>query len=305
MVIDSVFITGANSGLGKDTARQLALLGTSKIYLSGRNESRLQAAKQDLEHTTGKHVFEIIVADTSNFDQVRAAVAALPEPVEGLVMNAGGVIGSDTVHEESGALTMIAINLLGHVILFDELVKANKLTKVAIYAGSEAAIGIPRMGFPQPAFNTHSVDEFARIIDGSFFSGTIPEPVLYGYTKYFAAMWMGAMARQNPYLRVVTVSPGGTTGTAGADKMSGMMRVMMKVVMPVMAMFDVMHDLETGARRYVDVLTNNKFQSGAFYASPQGKMTGSLVDQTTIQPAFSNTTYQDNVNQAVHRFTAP
>lgn len=302
MVIKSVFITGANSGLGKDTARQLALLGTEKIYLSGRNASKLQAAKQDLEQTTGKRIFEIVVADTSNFEQVRAAVAALPAPVEGLVMNAGGVIGSDSMHNKSGALTMIAINLLGHVILFEELVKANKLTKVAIYAGSEAAVGIPRMGFPSPAFKTYSADEFASVIDGSFFNDKITEPVLYGYTKYFAAMWMGAMARQHPSLRVVTVSPGGTSGTAGADKMSGMMRIMMKVIMPIMATVGVMHNLETGTKRYVDVLTNDQFKSGIFYASPKGKMTGTLTDQTSIQPAFSNTTYQDNVNQAVQRF---
>ena len=37
----TILITGANGGLGKDAARQLALLdGTEKIYLACRNEAK-------------------------------------------------------------------------------------------------------------------------------------------------------------------------------------------------------------------------------------------------------------------------
>jgi len=301
MGIKSVLITGANSGLGKDTARQLALQGTEKIYITGRNQAKLQAAKAELEQVTGKRVFEIMLIDTSNFDGVRQAVADLPAPVEGLVMNAGGVIGGDSKHG-SGAMTMVAINLLGHVILFDEMIKAGKLTDVAMYAGSEAAIGIPSMGFGAPEFNDYTVDEFVKVMNGSFFDNKVAENVLYGYVKYFAAMWTASMARQYPNLRIVTVSPGGTSGTEGADKMTSMMRYMMKIMMPIMATFGVMHNLETGAKRYVDVLTDSRYKSGTFYASPKGKMSGTLTDQSDIQPAFVNTTYQDNVNEAIHQF---
>ena len=88
----------------------------------------------------------------------------MPKPVEGLVMNAGGVTGGDTKHT-SGAVGMFAINLLGHVALFEEMVKAGKLTKVAMYAGSEAAIGISRMGIPTPELKDYSVEEITSIID--------------------------------------------------------------------------------------------------------------------------------------------
>ncbi|MFT4735570.1 MAG: NAD(P)-dependent dehydrogenase (short-subunit alcohol dehydrogenase family), partial [Arcticibacterium sp.] len=51
----SILITGANSGLGKDTARQLGLIKeTEKIYLACRNELKAKAAKADLEKTTGR-----------------------------------------------------------------------------------------------------------------------------------------------------------------------------------------------------------------------------------------------------------
>ena len=86
----SVIITGANSGLGKEVARQLAQLpDTKRIILACRNEERAKAAQKSLEETTGKSIFEIILMDVSKLDSVKAAVASIKEPVEGLVMNAG------------------------------------------------------------------------------------------------------------------------------------------------------------------------------------------------------------------------
>ncbi len=66
-MIKSVLITGANAGLGKECAKQLALQdGTEKIYLACRNEERAQAAKLELEESTGKSVFEIVLMHVSN-----------------------------------------------------------------------------------------------------------------------------------------------------------------------------------------------------------------------------------------------
>ena len=73
-----ILITGANSGLGKDTARQLGLIKeTEKIYLACRNETKATAAKADLEKTTVRSISAIIIMDVSNPDSVRLAVSQL------------------------------------------------------------------------------------------------------------------------------------------------------------------------------------------------------------------------------------
>ena len=60
---ESILITGANIGLGKETARQLALRKeTKKVILFCRNQAKAEAAKKDLEAETGKKIFEIIIA---------------------------------------------------------------------------------------------------------------------------------------------------------------------------------------------------------------------------------------------------
>ena len=56
---------------------------------------------------------------------------------------------------------MFAVNVLGHAVLVDELLGRQLLTSVVLYAGSEAARGIPRMGITRPVLHTSSVDEFA------------------------------------------------------------------------------------------------------------------------------------------------
>ena len=304
--LKTVLITGANAGLGKDCARQLGMLSTTeKVYLGCRNPTKAAAAKAELEQATGRDVFEIVMIDVMDLDSVRAAVEALPEPVEGLVMNAGGMGGaSPNERTQAGATNIFAVNVLGHSLLLDELIGAGKLTKVAMYAGSEAARGVKSMMMARPSLKNSSVEEFASVIDGSYFSPKVDPMKSYGTIKYMAALWMSSMARKHPDIRFVTMSPGGTTGTELAGKLSGFQRVLMeKIMMPMMGFLGFMHPLEVGAKRYVDALNEEAYKSGVFYASASG-MSGKTADQSTIFADIGDAQIQDNANEAVHRFLA-
>src|SRR3984957_9401719 len=122
---ESILITGANAGLGKETARQVALKKeTKKVILFCRNQARAEAAKKDLEDKTGKKIFEIIIGDVTDANSVRKAVEQIKEPVDAIVLNAGGVIGKTAAKfTPSGMNQLAATNILGNVILVDELIK--------------------------------------------------------------------------------------------------------------------------------------------------------------------------------------
>jgi len=306
-MLKSILITGANGGIGKDCARQLALLPTTeKIYLGCRNPERAEAAKRSLEEITGKQIFEIILIDVSNLDSVRRAVRELNAPVEGLVMNAGGM-GGKTPGDKTvdGVTQQFASNVLGHVVLLDEMLKAQKLTRVALYAGSEAARGVGKMGMKRPKLKTSSADEFASICDGSFFGSNLDPMVTYGYVKYMAAMWMGSMSRKYPNIRFVTMSPGGTGGTDVMDDLPPFMKFMFKNIgLKLMPMFGLMHDLDVGTKRFVDGLNDESFETGMFYGSKKPVLTGPLVDQAGIFSDLANQEFQDHAHEAIHRFIA-
>ena len=302
-MIKSILITGANGGLGKECARQLAFLhGTEKIYLACRNEEKAKAAKQSLEESTGKSIFEIVLMDVANLNSVRSAVELLSEPVDALVMNAGGTGGKNFDDKTvDGVTEIVAVNLLGHVVLAEELLKARKLTKVALIAGSEGARGVPQMGIKKPKLETSSVDEFANICEGSFFANNVDPMVVYVYVKYMAALWISSVARKHPDVRFVTMSPGATTGTEVMNTLSPFKKFMFKSMFNVMLLVGKVHKLKVGARRYVDGLLDDSYKSGHFYGSKSG-VTGPIVDQATISKDFENETFQKNANEAIHRF---
>ena len=305
----SVLITGANSGIGKEVARQFAESGSfDTIYLACRNHAKAEAARADLERTTGKSIFTTVPLDTSDLGSVRAAVDLIQAPIESVVMNAGGTGGSTPLALTADGVTEVfAANVLGHAALLERLIAAGALTSSAVLVGSEAARGVPKLGLPRPAFAEHSVDEFASVIDGSFYAGRKDDAGrAYGHVKYLGALWMSELARRNPQLRLVTVSPGNTAGTDVFRDLGKMVTPLMnRVLMPyVLPRFGLAHPLDAGARRLVDATVRDDLDSGKFYASAAKILTGPLVDQAGIVADFADPTIQANAYEAVHRFLA-
>ena len=298
----TVLITGANAGIGKDVARQLALRDdVGRIYLACRNPSRAQAAKAELEAATGRSIFDIVLMDVSDPESVRAALPAIDGPVDALIMNAGGSGGDSPLALTTlGATRIFSVNVLGHVVLLDTLLAEDRLTEVALYAGSEAARGIPKFRMQRPALATTSADELATVIDGSYFMGRKSSPALaYSQAKYIAALWMASMARRHPNHRLITMSPGNTSGTGTLSDQPLPLRLAAKYVMPAVGLS---HSLKTGAGRLADGITDTTLRSGLFYASAASAVTGPVVDQADIFPDLRNASFQDNANQAIHRF---
>ena len=104
----TVLITGANVGIGKEVARQLASRPeTARIYLACRNRDRAMAAKADLEAVTSRRIFDIVLMDVADLDSVRAGLDAINGSVDALVMNAG-VIGPQTLELTADGVTTVS-----------------------------------------------------------------------------------------------------------------------------------------------------------------------------------------------------
>ena len=298
----TVLVTGANAGIGKDVARQLALRPEmARIYLACRNKDRATTAKAELEATTGRHIFDIILMDVADLSSVRAALAAINGSLDALVMNAGGVGGKTPMHlTADGATYMFASNVLGHAALLEALLTEDRLGEVAVFAGSESARGVPKLRMKRPSFVSTSADELTTVIDGSYFADRKTDRNLaYGQVKYIGALWMAYLARQHPDRRFITVSPGNTSGTEGPNDLALPLRLAAKYVMPHLG---ISHKLDVGARRLVDGVTDPTLASGVFYASAANTLIGPLVDQADIFPDLANPSFQDHANEAIHRF---
>jgi NAD(P)-dependent dehydrogenase (short-subunit alcohol dehydrogenase family) len=298
-------ITGANSGIGKDVARQLALTGRYRTVLIGSRDRRKgEAARTELERRTGLNVFRVVSLNLSDVADVHATLAQLSDPIDDLVMNAGGFGGKEPFKiTRDGVAEIIASNVLGHAVLLEGLLKRGLLKRSAILAGSEAARGVPQMKLKQPVVHTGSVKEFMDVCDGSRFKvDQASTNAGYGWAKLVGALWMAHVARSHPELKMLTMSPGGTAGTGAADVYPQPARFFVKyVVMPgLMPLLGMGHKLEVGAKRMVDAVLEPNFRSGIFYGSR--KTSGPIIDQSELFPALSDVTLQDNAAEALRRF---
>lgn len=113
-------ITGATSGLGRETASALARLGAT-VVLVGRNPDKTKAVAEDIQQETSNPKVLPEIADLSSMDEVRALAARIEAPVHILVNNAG-VLLPERVETEDGFEKTFATNLLSHFLLTNLLI---------------------------------------------------------------------------------------------------------------------------------------------------------------------------------------
>lgn len=303
---ETILVTGANAGIGKETARQLGLKkGTKKIILASRNKAKLEVAKKELEQETNRNIFEILVLDVSNLESVTKGLDNIHDPIDAIIMNAGGMGGkTPSALTTEGVTHMFAVNVLGHALFLEELLKRNLLSNVALFAGSEAIVGVPYMGMKRPKLPSSSVEDFTSIIDGSLYGVNFDANQAYGATKYIGVMWLASLARKYPTIKFLSISPGSTKGTEVTNDAPKVQRFIMKHIMMgfLLPIFGLAHDVEKAAKRFVDGISSNTLKSGKVYASKKGKLTGDLVEQGSIFKDLNNPTFQDNAYKAVQNF---
>ena len=160
------------------------------------------------------------------------------------------------------------------------------------------------MSLAPPKLESGSVEEFMSICDGSFYpKPTKNDPKYFGaFAKFVGALWMSSMARQYHNIRFVTISPGATQGTAVRRDLPWYKRLFVGALLNILYWTGKAHSLEVGAKRYIDALLDHStYKSGVFYGSKEG-LSGEVCDQAELLSYFGNETFQDNANEAIHKF---
>ncbi|KAL7904445.1 hypothetical protein GGI35DRAFT_489804 [Trichoderma velutinum] len=118
-------ITGSNTGLGFESARQLLSYKLSRLIIAVRSSAKGEAAASNLQRQFPKSIIEVWQLDMSSYDSIRAFAARLDKEVSRLdiaILNAGVgkadfSISPGTGHEEHLQINYLSTMLLSVLLL--------------------------------------------------------------------------------------------------------------------------------------------------------------------------------------------
>ena len=217
-----ILVTGATSGIGEVTARELARQGAQVIIL-GRNGDKARRVQQEMIAATDNPRIDVVLADLSVLQQVRDVAAQLHDKyprLDVLVNNAGLMFGSQREVSADGNEMTLATNHLGPFLLtsllFDLLQKspAARIVNVASMA----------YRFSRPSLND--------IQSKHSYNGLLE----YGTTKLWNIMFTQELARRMRQKNITNVTtnclhPGGVASDFGVHS-GGIGGVMMLLARP-------------------------------------------------------------------------
>ena len=130
----TVVITGANSGIGLETAVALAAIG-DRVVICCRNPERAATALDDIRTRSGNDTVESVTLDLADFDSIRSCSAELAEraPTIDVLINNAGLILSERETTAQGFEATFGVNHLGPFLFTDLLepqIKASELPRV-------------------------------------------------------------------------------------------------------------------------------------------------------------------------------
>jgi len=119
----TAIVTGANTGLGYETALGLAKKQI-KVVMACRNEQKARQAKSDILSEVPEADLEIMIVDLASLESVRSFAQAFKKQFDklDLLINNAGVMVPPYQKKEDGFELQFGVNHLGHFLLTAELI---------------------------------------------------------------------------------------------------------------------------------------------------------------------------------------
>jgi len=195
-----VIVTGANSGIGLETARELARK-SAHVVLACRSEARADEALADIRSSLSDAQIDFMALDLADLDQVRAFATSVHERFDrlDLLINNAGVMVPPASKTKQGYELQFGVNHIGHFALTGMLLDLLMATNgVRIVNVSSSAHRFGRMNFGDLDFDARGYNASAA----------------YGQSKLANLLFTSELARKiaaaDARVLVVAAHPGWT-----------------------------------------------------------------------------------------------
>ena len=117
-VTRTILVTGSTDGIGKATAKALARQG-HRVLIHGRDREKGRAVLREIRKETGGATLDLLIADLSSLEGVRALASGVEDRYERLevLVNNAGVYKAERVLTDDGLEMTFAVNLAAPFLL--------------------------------------------------------------------------------------------------------------------------------------------------------------------------------------------
>lgn len=214
-------VTGANSGMGKVTARALAELGAHVVCVC-RDRTRGEAAVAEIRIASGNPDVVLMPCDLSSQKSIHEFVDAFKQTHQAIhvLVNNAGVINPHRFVTEDGYEATFALNHLGYFLLTElllDLLKAgapSRVVNIASEASERGHIDFDDLQKQKKysAFSAYAMSKLANIMftfdlaerlrgTGVTVNAVHPGPVATGFGKEFKGVMGWGMKLAKPFMR--------------------------------------------------------------------------------------------------------
>lgn len=269
-------ITGPTSGIGYETALELAKYGT--VILIGRNREKLEQVQKTIKGY-GQNALSIVcdISDISSVKRAAQQIVELNLTIGGLLNNAGIMPQKATKSVQGWDMTF-ATNYLGAFALTEGLVPNLPDGANVVFIGSaiEDAERKPAKVMGMKGGRYISVEASVR---GEWKAGGAKMPGIDAYATSKQCNLAAAMffARENPRLHFNVVEPGITRGTnLGGESTNAFVRFLFGHLMSIIPPFSTYSSTpKKSAKVITTVLTDESGKTGVYFDEKGQPMLGS------------------------------
>jgi len=263
-------VTGANSGIGKETVREFARQGAYVIMVC-RNEQRAKDAKQEIIIDTGHTGIEIMLADLAIQHEVRELAEQITSEYDDidLLVNNAGIIPGDREETIDGIEKTLAINHLAPFLLTNLLMDHLK-------KGSEARV-------VNVSSEVHRVGAQSFDLDNVQLQKDYTPMKAYGISKLCNVMFTHELAKRCKDTSITTNSlHPGVVRTQLAEEASWLMKLFYLVGKPFM------RSPKSGAQTTIYLSTSEEVRSvsGKYFRNKKQKSPASIAYDDSITQAL-------------------
>jgi len=255
-------VTGANSGVGMATTRQLVSQGAT-VIMACRNVEKASQAAATLSSLPGS--VEIVSCDLASLDSVRhcaGEVRSKHSVLDGLVGNAGGVMprGKTATITRDGFEETFQSNYLGHFVLFEELlplVRASNDGRIVILSSVAHASTLGTSAMPS-----------LHLDDLNFEHRQYSSFDAYGEAKLAAVLYAKELAPRvgDDGVLVASVHPGWARSNFGHGAWGGVGDVLMNIVRPLTNRWSDSNEEASQTTLHVLLSDDARKHSGAYFS---------------------------------------